>query len=466
MQSIDQQKAVIGTLAIKPTSFHFISDFVNPEMFSEELQKAARFIWDRFSKGLSFDLAMLNAHIGEDAVGELLNFATSQDLFEEHSKNVSESFLQKEFKNSLIETVDLINNGMGYVDAIAELNATQNALNGFVSAKRNRHEVVMGAMEDLINSIENPGTLRGIKTAYNNLDRYNLGWQTGLHIIAGRPGMGKTSIMLENAIAAAKSGTPALYFSMGDMTEKSLSIKAALSIAGIEQSQIDEGKLPDNWSDLIREAFEQFYEMPLEILDINSVRRNISDVTHKCFAQKKENNTGIVFFDYIQQFKPNKETGNRNNDTGEVTATMKEISTKLDIPCIAGSQLNRQVETRGGSKRPQLSDLRHSGEIEQDADSIYMLYRPEYYNILEDEEGNSVKGITELINRKNRAAGDKTNQTLKLKRVDGRCQAYDPEFSYGQDFPTEEPFAYSELPEKNANLITPNKNESDESIPF
>lgn len=174
------------------------------------------------------------------------------------------------------------------------------------------------------------------------------------------------------------------------------------------------GKLEDYEWQQMHTAIEKLSEAPIFIDDTPGI--NIFELRAKARRLKMQHDIQMVIIDYLQLMSGggDNQKGNREQEVSAISRALKGLAKELQVPVIALSQLSRAVETRGGTKRPQLSDLRESGSIEQDADMVGFIYRPEYYQILEDEEGNSLKGIGELIIAKNRHG---SAETLKMRFV-------------------------------------------------
>ena len=151
------------------------------------------------------------------------------------------------------------------------------------------------------------------------------------------------------------------------------------------------GDLSENDLDNLVSVSKKILEIPLFIDDTPAI--NIGTLASRARRLKRKHGLGAIVIDYLQLMKGDSSTGNREQEIASISRSLKNIAKELNVPVIALSQLSRSVETRGGDKRPQLSDLRESGSIEQDADQVMFLYRPEYYGLTEDEEGNPVTGV-------------------------------------------------------------------------
>ena len=199
-------------------------------------------------------------------------------------------------------------------------------------------------------------------------------------------------------------------------------------------------------------------EIPIFIDDTPGI--NIFELRAKCRRLKMQHDIQMVIIDYLQLMSGggNNKNTNREQEISQISRALKGLAKELNVPVIALSQLSRAVEVRGGSKRPQLSDLRESGAIEQDADIVSFIYRPEYYQILEDESGQSLKGIAEIIIAKHRNGA---LDTVKLRFTDKFAKFSDlGDPNFDDYFPSADPFEPS-------NVITrPSKMNDDEDIPF
>ncbi|RZJ78415.1 MAG: replicative DNA helicase, partial [Chryseobacterium sp.] len=246
--------------------------------------------------------------------------------------------------------------------------------------------------------------LTGIGTGFDSLDRFTGGWQkSDLIIIAARPAMGKTALALETAkYAALNHNVPVCIFSL-EMSQAQLTDRLISSESGVFQDKIKKRQLTEYDFQKIHEGIGGLMNSQIFIDDTPGL--SINALRAKATRMKERYNIGLIVVDYLQLMEGGKDKsgGNREQEIGRISRGLKIIAKELDLPVIALSQLSRKVEERpGNAKRPMLSDLRESGSIEQDADQVVFLYRPEYYGIDEDEEGRSTVGICELIFGKNR----------------------------------------------------------------
>lgn len=239
------------------------------------------------------------------------------------------------------------------------------------------------------------------------------------------------------------------------LAQRMISMESEVPLHKMRNGQLDE----DEWKRL-KEAIERISDAPVYIDDTPGI--NIFELRAKCRRMKLQYDIQLIIIDYLQLMSGGGEGskgGNREQEVSAISRALKGLAKELNVPVIALSQLSRAVETRGGSKRPQLSDLRESGSIEQDADMVTFIYRPEYYQILEDEQGQSLKGIAEIIIAKNRHGAQ---DTVRLKFT-GEFARFsnldDPDFG---SFPSD--VFNNPLP---TNIITmPSRFNDEEDIPF
>lgn len=262
------------------------------------------------------------------------------------------------------------------------------------------------------------GGVSGIKTPLTDLNKVTGGFQPGeLIIFGGRPSMGKSSFALAAAKKAAQEGNHVLFFSL-EARGARLADKFLLGESNLDPEDFKNGKLnQEDWVKL-EKAFRCLQDFGIHIFDSSLI--NIEYIRARSRVMKKKGQCNLIIIDYLQLIDGKSKDGNREREIAEVSRRAKLLAMELDIPIILLSQLNRSCELRG-DKRPHLSDLRESGAIEQDADLVAFLYRPEYYG-LRDEQGNNLKGIGELIVAKNRNG---RMGTIQFKYNESMTQIYD-----------------------------------------
>ena len=266
-----------------------------------------------------------------------------------------------------------------------------------------------------IEDISNKDGLSGVATGFDKLDLLTSGWQpSDLVIIAARPGMGKTALTLSMArnIAVLKK-TPVAFFSL-EMSSVQLITRLISAETGLTSEKLRTGKLESHEWEQLNVKVGDLEKAPLYIDDSPSL--SIFDLRAKARRLSSKHGIQLIIVDYLQLMTSGtaSKTGNREQEISSISRNLKALAKELNVPVIALSQLSRAVETRGGTKRPILSDLRDSGAIEQDADIVSFIYRPEYYGIDEwdDDDRSSSEGQAEFIVAKHRNGG---LDTIRLK---------------------------------------------------
>lgn len=246
---------------------------------------------------------------------------------------------------------------------------------------------------------KSPKNINVVKTGFAEFDHNFSGLGLGeLVVIGGRPGMGKTQLVINLALNISTT-SPLLYFSL-DLSSFALSSRFLASLSSINIQKIIQNKLNDEEKDNLNDAVKKLEDYKIFVND--SSNYSIQAFKEHCKKHIEENGVKVIIIDYLQLISPLKFRNNREVEISIITRELKNIAKEFNVCVIVSSQLSRAVESRGGNKRPMLSDLRESGSIENDADMVIFIYRPEYYGILEDADGNSTLRITELIVAKNR----------------------------------------------------------------
>ena len=309
-------------------------------------------------------------------------------------------------------------------------------------------------------------TMTGVPTGLAVTDNLFLGWQPNkLIVTAARPGMGKTSLVVKTIHVASSRGYPVGVFTLemasSELMEKILGFKSRVSSRKMRSADYTEEEM-----EAIDMAAKEARKLPIYYNEKGGA--NAEEIVRYANKWKRLHDIQLLVIDYLQIVKSLTKNKNRDTILGEITGALKALAKNLKIPVIALAQVGREAERRGGSKRPNLSDLRESGNIEQDADIVMFIYRPEYYGIEQDAEGNSLKGVAELIVAKHRGGGlDK----LKCGFNGELTEFYDLPTDY---FPKENPFDPEWTPEKstqfpvpeNVSVPRPEKGDDLEEIPF
>lgn len=250
--------------------------------------------------------------------------------------------------------------------------------------------------KDFANQLDNYSPESIIKSGYKNFDMKFGGFSTGeLVVIGGRPSMGKTQLLLSMCRNISES-IPVLYFTF-DHSALILTTRFISSLSNIPIEKILQNDLTTEDKKRLEYYHKYSSKYKLFIIDHGA---SINEFKEECLKRIKENKIKIIIVDYLQKMKANK--GDNKSPLETITNELSEFAKTNDVTIIAASQLNRTIETRGGDKQPQLSDLKGSDSIEEDADKVIFVYRPDYYNITIDHEGRKTKGIVELIVAKNK----------------------------------------------------------------
>ena len=450
-----------------------VMDALRPESFYVEAhQLIYRAIIRLFERSNPVDLLTVTEELRSsgdlDKVGgpyhlvELSNRVASAANIEYHARIIAQKHIQRELisvstktiKNAYEDTTDvfdLLDDAEKGLFAI-----TQNNLSRSYESMGNLSSKVLKMIEEVSKKTDG---LTGVPTGFTDLDRLTSGWQpSDLIIVAARPGMGKTSFVLAVALNAARDFNKGVALFSLEMASTQLVQRLISMEAEISGSKMRNGKLEDYEWQQLQSTVERLNSVPIYIDDTPAI--NIFELRAKCRRLKQQHDIQLVIIDYLQLMTGGGEStknGNREQEISSISRALKSLAKELSVPVIALSQLSRAVETRGGSKRPQLSDLRESGAIEQDADIVSFIYRPEYYQILEDENGQSLKGVAEYIVAKHRNGA---LDTVKLKFTDNFAKfgnLDDPTFA-GLSDPLTGPFQPS--------VITRGSRMNDEDIPF
>ena len=265
--------------------------------------------------------------------------------------------------------------------------------------------VINLAIEQIQNAANNESGLSGLETGYRELDKMTSGWQNSdLIIIAARPAMGKTAFVLSMAKnMAVDFNIPLAIFTL-EMSNVQLIKRLISNVASLEGEKIKSGRLSHEEEDRLNSRIRNIYGAPLYLDETPGL--SISELRTKARRLVREKGVKLIMIDYLQLMNATGlKLGSREQEVSTISRSLKALAKELDIPIIALSQLNRSTESRE-DKRPVLSDLRESGAIEQDADIVCFIHRPEYYTkATQDGEGNNIKGLAYLIVAKHRSGG-------------------------------------------------------------
>src|SRR5690349_9717220 len=413
-QARDLEEAVLGALMLEKNALNAVVEFLKPEHFYADAHREIyQAIIDLFKASEPVDMRTVVNQLRKNAKIELLGGAyyiaeltakvSSAANIEYHARVIMEMAI----KRTLIEVASQIQSDAyeDTTDVFELLDRTEQSVFEISDSNLrknydNMRNLMARAIQELQVLKDHKDGLTGVPSGFTALDRITSGWQrSDLVIIAARPGMGKTAFVvsaLRNAAVDFK--IPVAIFSL-EMASVQLVNRMISAEAELEGEKIKRGNLADHeWTQLVHKT-SRLSSAPIFIDDTPAL--TILELRAKCRRLKAEHGIQLVVVDYLQLMRGDS-AGNREQEIASISRALKGIAKELSIPVLALSQLSRSVETRGGDKRPQLSDLRESGSIEQDADIVMFLYRPEYYKITVDEDGMPTQGMGEVIIAKHR----------------------------------------------------------------
>ena len=423
-QATEIERAVLGALMIDKNAYAVVCELLLPESFYEPRnQKVYRAIMELSLHDLSVDVYTVTEQLArqgilEDIGGpvyvtELSSRVASSANVEYHAHIVAQKAMARQLisyagnieTKAFDETTDIDELMQEAEGNLFEL--------GQYNIKRSYTQidpVIKEAFANIQKAAANEDGLTGISTGFCKLDEITSGWQpSDLIIIAGRPAMGKTSFALSmTKVIVSNHKIPMAFFSL-EMSKVQLVNRLISNCCEIEGSKILNGQLhPDEW-DRLDKRINSLLGAPLYIDDTPGL--SVFELRTKARRLVREHGIKVIMIDYLQLMNANgTQFNSRQEEVSVISRSLKGLAKELDIPIIALSQVNRGVENREGleGKRPQLSDLRESGAIEQDADMVLFVHRPEYYHIYQDDNGRDLKGMAQIIIAKHRkgATGD------------------------------------------------------------
>ena len=423
-QALEVERAVLGALMNDRDAYAVVCEILSPESFYEQRnQLVYSAIRDLSLAEKPVDVLTVTDELehqgcldkvgGAIYIADLSNKVASSANIEYHARIIAHKFLARQLISfaSDIET-KAFDGSMDIDDLMQDAEGSL-----FELSRRNMKKdytqidpVISNAVEVIQKAAANKDGLTGVPTGYHKLDNITSGWQASdLVIIAGRPAMGKTSFALSMAKnIAADYKVPMAFFSL-EMSNVQLVNRLISNCCEIQGSKILNGQLkPDEWERLDK-RLNNLIGSPLYVDDTPGL--SVFELRTKARRLVRDHGVKIIMIDYLQLMNANgMRFSSRQEEVSTISRSLKQIAKELDIPILALSQLNRGVESREGleGKRPQLSDLRESGAIEQDADMVLFVHRPEYYHIYQDENGRDLHGMAQIIIAKHRkgATGD------------------------------------------------------------
>ncbi len=466
-QALELEEAVLGAVMLDRDAMPDIIDLLRPDSFYLE---AHQIIYEAmqllFNQAKTIDLLTMHEELlkmgkleeigGPAYLAQLTERVASAANIEYHARIIAQKHIKRELIN--VSTKTITNAFDDTIDVFELLDDAERNLFDITQQNLNRSYESLASLagkaqrklEELASKNE---SVTGVPSGYRDLDKLTSGWQpSDLIIVAARPGMGKTSLTLalaKNAAMIFNKGVAFFSLEMSDvqLTQRLISMESGVSLSKLRTGKLDE----DEWR-RFNTSVEQLSEVPIYIDDTPAI--NIFELRAKCRRLKIKHDIQMVVIDYLQLMTGgvDKKNGTREQEISSISRALKSMAKELEVPVIALSQLSRAVETRSSDKRPQLSDLRESGAIEQDADLVSFIYRPEYYDIHTDDMDQSLEGVTEIIVAKHRNGA---TDTVKLKFVKEYTR-----------FENLEAFSFPAFGEEDGSIMKPSRMNMDDEVPF
>ncbi|MDP4281647.1 MAG: replicative DNA helicase [Bacteroidota bacterium] len=439
-QAIDLEEAVLGAMMLEKDKLAAVIDLLRPEVFyKREHQLIYSAIQRLFAQVQPVDILTVNKELQQsgdlEAVGGpyyvtmLTNRVASSANIEFHARILLQKYIQRELIRISSEIIhdafedttdvfDLLDKAESNLFSVSETSLRKNV--------RDMQSLVKEAIEEISKGGKDEGQLRGVGSGFTELDRITAGWQrSDLIILASRPGMGKTAFALTMARnIAVDFKKPVAVFSL-EMSAVQLVTRLISAETEIASDKLKRGNLEDYEWEQLNTRITSLLDAPIYIDDTPAL--TIFELRAKSRRLKQQHKIEIIVLDYLQLMQGTSEQkGNREQEISSISRSLKSLAKELDIPIIALSQLSREVEKRL-VKKPILSDLRESGSIEQDADMVLFIYRPEYYKVDDESYGASTEGIAEIGIAKNRNGAVKD---IKLKFISKFAKFTDLEVDY------------------------------------
>ena len=426
-QAKDLEEVVLGAMMVEKSAVNAVIDVLQPESFYVEAYgEVFRAIQTLFNNSEPIDLLTVTEQLrkegkldmlgGSHRVASLTSRVASSANVEFHARIIAQKHIQRELirvSNAIIEKAydetsdvfDLLDEAESKLFEVAEGNIRK--------SYESMSTVMRQALDDIEAARNNEDGVSGVPSGFHDLDKITGGWQrSDMIVLAARPGMGKTAFVLSMARnMAVDHDIPVAVFSL-EMSAVQLVQRLISSETEINSDKFRKGNLEEHEYQQLHSRCGKLSKAPLFIDDTPGL--NIFELRAKCRRLKAQHGIDMVIIDYLQLMSAGSDKGNREQEISSISRSIKGIAKELDVPIIALSQLSRNVETRGGDKRPLLSDLRESGAIEQDADIVAFIYRAEYYGITEHPDGIDTAGLGELILAKHRHGA---LDTIKMKFV-------------------------------------------------
>lgn len=433
-QAKELEEAVLGAMMLEKGAFDTVVEILKPECFYVDAhQRIFKAMTSLANKSQPIDILTVVEELrfkeeldvvgGPYYVTRLTNSVVSSANIDAHSRIILQKFIQRELIRISGEII-----GDAYEDSTDVFDLLDQAESKIYEVTsnhlKNNYESIDSVLVKTIQRIEDlrhrNEDITGVPSGFPSLDRVTYGWQnTDLIILAARPAVGKTALALNlarNAALSVNKPTPVAIFSLemsaAQLVQRILSAESEIWLEKISRGKLEEHEMKQ----LYQKGIQRLAQAPIYVDDTAAL--NIFELRAKCRRLKNLNNIGLIIIDYLQLMSGTGSEGknsNREQEISTISRSLKALAKELQVPIIALSQLSREVEKRkDGNKMPQLSDLRESGAIEQDADMVCFIYRPEYYDVTQNEMGESNRGETHVRIAKHRNG---SLETIKLRAM-------------------------------------------------
>lgn len=431
-QAKDLEDAVLGAIMLEKSAFDVVVEILKPECFYvDSHQRIYRAMQSLQNNNQPIDILTVVEELrrkeelemigGAYYVTRLTNSVVSAANIDAHARIILQKFIQRELIRISGEIIsDSYEDSTDVFDLLDEAESKLFEITNNHLRKNfdNIEDVLVKTIHKIEEMRNRKEDLTGVPSGFASLDHLTYGWQnTDLIILAARPSVGKTAFALNlarNACLHPTKPTPVAFFSLemssGQLVQRILSAESEIWLEKISRGKLEEHEMKQ----LYAKGISKLSKAKLFIDDTAAL--NIFELRAKCRRLKNKENIGLIIIDYLQLMSGSSDrNSNREQEISKISRDLKGLAKELQVPVIALSQLSRAVESRKeGEKIPQLSDLRESGAIEQDADMVMFLYRPEYYGITANESGESNKGETHVKIAKHRNG---SLETVKLKAL-------------------------------------------------
>ncbi len=427
---IASEKSVLGSMLISKEALTKATDVLSYESFYDpKNQILFTILKDMYSDGIPIDMTTLTSYLvdkkklnevgGADYLSDILNTVPSARNVDKYIKEVEDASILR----GLIDTSDYIKNLVSKSEDKIEdiLDESERKILGVVKNRRSKEfkpvgEVLEEAQKNIAYLSDNKREITGIPTGFTDLDKLTTGLKPGqLVIIAGRPGIGKTVVATNVAsnIAIKYKKTVALFNL--EMSAEQLMNRILASVGQIDQYKLQTGYLGDKDWDKLSEAISKLSKTKLYFDDTPSL--SIGELKSKCRRlASSEEGLDVIILDYLQILTSNKNyNGNRQQEVADISRSLKQLALELGVPIIALAQLRRPIESKKENKRPTMNELRESGQIEQDADLIILLYREDYQNPNKGEPSDVEDLELNLEKNRNGPAGQRVEVIFDKK---------------------------------------------------